>query len=53
MPMEGETFYQPKKKDEIWKSCFQPFPFKLTSSGIVGDLDATYKQNNILKTPNN
>ena len=51
---KGETFYQPKKKDEIWKSCFQPFPFKLTSSGIaVGDLDATYKQNNILKTPNN
>ena len=39
-------------QDEIWKSCFQPFPFKLTSSGIaVGDLDATYKQN-ILKTNN-
>ena len=51
---EGETFYQPKKKDETWEGVFRPCPFKLLSTGfIIGDLGATYSKKNVLKNPIN
>ena len=45
---KGETFYQPKKKDETWERCFTPHPFKVVPSGIaVADYAATHKTINI------
>ena len=46
----GETFYQPKKKDETWASCLRITPFKITHNSLfVGDIAATYKSANSLK----
>ena len=51
---EGETFYQPKKKDKTWELCLRPIPFTLITSGIViADLDNTHSNANVLKDPIN
>jgi hypothetical protein len=50
---EGETFYQPLKKDSSYEYCFLPIPFYLKSNGIAfGDIKASIDRNSSIQTPN-